>query len=79
MTQTNSAWRTLGAHVEGDGTRFSLFSTTAQRCRCASTLMLLSLPMTPLLFQGQEWAASTPSLATKAVSGNLGRPSAHSP
>lgn len=30
-----------------------------QAYRAASTL-LLSLPMTPLLFQGQEWAASSP-------------------
>ncbi|ADV67453.1 malto-oligosyltrehalose trehalohydrolase [Deinococcus maricopensis] len=26
----------------------------------AASLLLLTLPMTPLLFQGQEWAASTP-------------------
>jgi len=34
-------------------------SVTLAEYRGASTL-LLSLPMTPLLFQGQEWAASTP-------------------
>ena len=27
---------------------------------CAATALLLFLPMTPLLFMGQEWAASTP-------------------
>ncbi len=29
---------------------------------CAASVLLLSLPMTPLLFMGQEWAASTPFL-----------------
>jgi maltooligosyltrehalose trehalohydrolase len=29
---------------------------------CAASMLLLFLPMTPLLFMGQEWAASTPFL-----------------
>src|SRR5690606_34312305 len=29
---------------------------------CAASTLLLFLPMTPLLFMGQEWAASTPFL-----------------
>ena len=40
--------------------------------RGASTL-LLALPMTPLLFQGQEWAASTPFPFFSDHSGELGR------
>lgn len=33
--------------------------TTPARCRCAAALLLTS-PFVPLLFQGEEWAASTP-------------------
>ncbi|WP_412028468.1 malto-oligosyltrehalose trehalohydrolase [Deinococcus yunweiensis] len=44
---------------------------TPQEYRGASTL-LLTLPMTPLLFQGQEWAASTPFLFFSDHHGELG-------
>ncbi|MFC3835600.1 MULTISPECIES: malto-oligosyltrehalose trehalohydrolase [Deinococcus] len=44
---------------------------TPQEYRGASTL-LLTLPMTPLLFQGQEWAAGTPFLFFSDHHGELG-------
>lgn len=39
----------------------------------ASSLLLLSLPMTPLLFMGQEWAASSPFLYFTDHNEELGR------
>lgn len=45
---------------------------TPQAYRGASTL-LLTLPMTPLLFQGQEWAAGTPFTFFSDHAGALGR------
>ncbi|SEJ88132.1 maltooligosyl trehalose hydrolase [Deinococcus reticulitermitis] len=45
---------------------------TPAEFRGASTL-LLTLPMTPLLFQGQEWAASTPFQFFSDHAGDLGR------
>lgn len=45
---------------------------TLAEYRGASTL-LLSLPMTPLLFQGQEWAASTPFPFFSDHAGELGQ------
>ena len=47
-------------------------SVTLAEYRGASTL-LLSLPMTPLLFQGQEWAASTPFPFFSDHAGELGQ------
>ena len=44
---------------------------SAAAFRGASTL-LLSLPMTPLMFQGQEWAASTPFPFFSNHHGDLG-------
>ncbi|THF85905.1 malto-oligosyltrehalose trehalohydrolase [Deinococcus sp. KSM4-11] len=45
---------------------------TPQEYRGAATL-LLTLPMTPLLFQGQEWGAGTPFLFFSDHHGELGR------
>jgi maltooligosyltrehalose trehalohydrolase len=39
----------------------------------AASLLLLSLPMTPLLFMGQEWAASSPFLYFTDHDAELGR------
>jgi maltooligosyltrehalose trehalohydrolase len=39
----------------------------------AASALLLFLPMTPLLFQGQEWMASTPFLYFTDHDGDLGR------
>lgn len=39
----------------------------------AASALLLFLPMTPLLFMGQEWAASTPFLFFSDHEGELGR------
>ena len=39
----------------------------------AASLLLLFLPMTPLLFMGQEWAAGTPFLYFTDHEGDLGR------
>ncbi|MEP7384589.1 MAG: hypothetical protein ABI910_23145, partial [Gemmatimonadota bacterium] len=43
--------RALGARLNHD---------VAVDAYCLATALLLFLPMTPLLFMGQEWAASTP-------------------
>lgn len=47
-------------------------AVTPQEYRGASTL-LLTLPMTPLLFMGQEWAAGTPFQFFSDHAGELGR------
>jgi maltooligosyltrehalose trehalohydrolase len=39
---------------------------------CLASVLLLFLPMTPLLFMGQEWAASTPFLFFTAHDAELG-------
>jgi maltooligosyltrehalose trehalohydrolase len=39
-----------------------LSSAVSTDAYCAASALLLFLPMTPLLFMGQEWAASTPFL-----------------
>ncbi len=39
----------------------------------AASALLLFLPMTPLLFMGQEWAASTPFLYFSDHEGELGK------
>ena len=48
----------IGNRATGDRV-YQFPGVSMQAYRAASTL-LLSLPMTPLLFQGQEWAASSP-------------------
>jgi maltooligosyltrehalose trehalohydrolase len=40
---------------------------------CAASMLLLCLPMTPLLFMGQEWATSTPFLYFTDHEPDLGR------
>lgn len=40
---------------------------------CAVAALLLFLPMTPLLFMGEEWAATTPFLFFSHLDGDLGR------
>jgi maltooligosyltrehalose trehalohydrolase len=47
-------------------------TTTPEQYRGASALLLLS-PYTPLLFQGQEWAASTPFLFFTDFNPELGK------
>jgi len=37
-----------------------LTASVSVEAMCAASMLLLFLPMTPLLFMGQEWAASTP-------------------
>ena len=60
----------IGNRAKGDRmTDVSRVTTAA--FRGASTL-LLSLPMTPLIFQGQEWAASTPFPFFSNHHGDLG-------
>jgi maltooligosyltrehalose trehalohydrolase len=48
----------IGNRAFGD----RLDDVTGQEAFRAASLLLLFLPMTPLLFMGQEWAASTPFL-----------------
>ena len=48
----------IGNRATGD--RLHQFPGVTLSAYRAASLLLLSLPMTPLLFQGQEWAASTP-------------------
>ncbi|PTA68376.1 malto-oligosyltrehalose trehalohydrolase [Deinococcus arcticus] len=61
----------IGNRALGD--RLQAFEgVTAAEFRGASTL-LLSLPMTPLLFQGQEWMASTPFPFFSDHHGELGQ------
>jgi maltooligosyltrehalose trehalohydrolase len=50
----------LSAHVDVDA-------------YCAAAALVLFLPETPLLFMGQEWAASTPFLFFSDHAGDLGR------
>jgi maltooligosyltrehalose trehalohydrolase len=53
------------------GTRLS--HDTDADCFCAAAMLLLFLPMTPLLFMGQEWAASSPFLFFSDHEGDLGK------
>ncbi len=48
----------IGNRATGD--RLHQFPRVSMAGYRAASLLLLTLPMTPLLFQGQEWAASTP-------------------
>lgn len=61
----------VGNRAVGDRLHHLSHVTPAQ-FRGASTL-LLTLPMTPLLFMGQEWAASTPFPFFSDHSGELGQ------
>ena len=61
----------IGNRATGDRLHHSP-GVTPQRYRAAS-LLLLTLPMTPLLFQGQEWAASTPFQFFTDHHGELGQ------
>ncbi|MBX3233378.1 MAG: DUF3459 domain-containing protein [Labilithrix sp.] len=54
-----------------DGTR--LTAAVDLDAFCAAATLLLFLPSTPLLFMGQEWAASTPFLYFSDHEGDLGR------
>jgi maltooligosyltrehalose trehalohydrolase len=59
----------IGNRAMGDRLHHSVAPET---WRAASTLLLTS-PMTPLLFMGQEWAASTPFLYFTDLEPDLGR------
>ena len=48
----------IGNRATGD--RVYQFPGVSMQAYRAASLLLLTLPMTPLLFQGQEWAASSP-------------------
>ncbi len=48
----------IGNRATGD--RVYQFPGVSMQAYRAASVLLLSLPMTPLLFQGQEWAASSP-------------------
>ncbi|WP_288482336.1 malto-oligosyltrehalose trehalohydrolase [uncultured Deinococcus sp.] len=61
----------IGNRAQGDRIHH-LEQVTPAHFRGASAL-LLSLPMTPLLFQGQEWAASTPFPFFSEHHGELGQ------
>ncbi|WP_425147044.1 malto-oligosyltrehalose trehalohydrolase [Deinococcus sp.] len=61
----------IGNRAAGD--RLHHHSAVSPRAFRAASLLLLSLPMTPLLFQGQEWAASTPFLFFTDHHGELGK------
>ena len=61
----------IGNRASGD--RLHHHSAVSPRAFRAATTLLLSLPMTPLLFQGQEWAASTPFLFFTDHHGELGQ------
>jgi maltooligosyltrehalose trehalohydrolase len=56
--------RALGARLDRD---------VGAEALCAATMLLLFLPMTPLLFMGQEWAASSPFLYFTDHDAELGR------
>ena len=59
----------IGNRAFGD--RFT--SSAKGETFAAATMLLLFLPMTPLLFMGQEWAASTPFLFFTDHAEDLGR------
>ncbi|MEI9938943.1 MAG: alpha-amylase family glycosyl hydrolase [Pseudomonadota bacterium] len=59
----------VGNRAQGE--RLQLLSSTA--AFRAATLLLSFLPATPLLFMGQEWAASSPFLYFSDHDGELGR------
>jgi maltooligosyltrehalose trehalohydrolase len=59
----------VGNRAHGDRLHHSI---APEAWRAASTV-LLTVPMTPLLFMGQEWAASSPFLYFTDLEPNLGR------
>ncbi|WP_229780636.1 malto-oligosyltrehalose trehalohydrolase [Deinococcus malanensis] len=59
----------IGNRATGD----RLQETAGEEGFLAASALLLFLPMTPLLFQGQEWMASTPFQFFSDFSGDLGR------
>ncbi|MGI8746783.1 MAG: malto-oligosyltrehalose trehalohydrolase [Deinococcus sp.] len=61
----------IGNRAVGD--RLSAYKGVTPAAYRGASALLLSLPMTPLLFQGQEWAASTPFLFFTDHHGELGR------
>jgi maltooligosyltrehalose trehalohydrolase len=56
--------RALGERLHHVGARAAVHGAAppAVDALCAATALMLALPMTPLLFMGQEWAATTPFL-----------------
>ncbi len=50
-----------------------LTTTVTLDAYCAASVLLLALPMTPVLFMGQEWAATTPFLYFTDHDQELGR------
>lgn len=61
----------IGNRATGD--RLHQFPGMGVQAYRAASLLLLTLPMTPLLFQGQEWAASTPFQFFTDHHGELGK------
>ena len=61
----------IGNRATGD--RLHHHPAVSPRAYRAASTLLLTLPMTPLLFQGQEWAASTPFLFFTDHHGALGQ------
>ncbi|GGQ99200.1 malto-oligosyltrehalose trehalohydrolase [Deinococcus ruber] len=61
----------IGNRASGD--RLNHHPAVSPRAFRAASMLLLTLPMTPLLFQGQEWAASTPFLFFTDHHGELGK------
>lgn len=61
----------IGNRATGD--RLHQFPGVGMQAYRAASLLLLTLPMTPLLFQGQEWAASTPFQFFTDHHGELGK------
>ena len=61
----------IGNRARGD--RLDAYPGVGPAGLRGASLLLLTLPMTPLLFQGQEWAASTPFLFFSDHKGELGR------
>ena len=59
----------IGNRAFGD----RLSSSVPVEAYCAASMLLLFLPMTPLLFMGQEWAASTPFLYFTDHDAELGK------
>jgi maltooligosyltrehalose trehalohydrolase len=59
----------IGNRAAGD----RLTDVVGTEAYLAASALMLFLPMTPLLFQGQEWAASTPFAFFSDHAGDLGR------
>lgn len=61
----------IGNRAQGE--RLDAFPGVGAAGLRGASLLLLTLPMTPLIFQGQEWATSTPFLFFSDHKGELGR------